>query len=259
MKSLSLKFVLGLGLILIIFSYCLFIFTDNPKQLLWGEPDYFSLGQYYFNHGDKADGTYDIEKARYYYEEAIKEDPQGNKLQWHQLGRIDFLEGKFDEALEKFTKQQEYFGDTLPNTYYMLGLTYGYRARYEENEADWQLAEKNFETYLEFDPQSPWARTDLAWILFSQGKYEDMAEILEIGLTYQPNNPWLLNMYGLALLNTGDKEKARRYFLWAEAEAENLTVEEWGKSYPGNDPRVWAQGLNEFKDIIAKNLVLTNS
>ena len=221
------------------------------------EDDHFAWGQYYFNHGDRADGTYDLLQARTYYEQAIAVDPFGNELAWHQLGRIDFLEGKFDNAIITFHRQIEHFGDTIPNVYYMLGLTYGYMARDTGDVIAWEKAEAHFIKYLEYDPTSPWARVDLSWVLFAQGKYAEMLPILEIAIEDSPDNPWVLNMYGLALLNTEQKETAHEYFLLARDGAKKLSVEEWGKSYPGNDPGIWGRGLGEFRSIIERNIELT--
>ena len=232
--------------------------TDFVTEIRFGFND-FALGQYYFNHGDAADGTYDIKKARYYFERAAAKDPNQHILLWHQQGRIDFLEGNFNDAIKDFNRQIELYGDALPNVHYMMALTYGYQARTYGITASWDKAEDHFRTYLEYDPLSPWARVDLAWIHFAQGEYEDMIELLEVGATYEPDNAWILNMLGLAYLNTGDGEKARQYFRWAETEANKLTTEEWGKSYPGNDPAIWGLGLEEFRTIIADNIVLTEN
>lgn len=231
---------------------------EKPASEQPDTEDPFVLGQYYFNHGDKADGTYDLVKARQYFNQAVTEDPKSHLLAWHQLGRIDFLEGKFEAALFNFHKQIEHFSDQLPNVYYMLALTYGYQARMEEIDSAWGKAESNFRKYLTYDPQSPWARVDLAWVLFAQGKYQEMKDPLEVGLLHHPDNPWLLNMYGLALLNTGEIAKAKQYFNWALSEADQLTEAEWGKSYPGNDPAIWGRGLEEFRGIIRSNIELTN-
>lgn len=217
----------------------------------------FLLGQYYFNHGPDADGTYDIKLARHYYEEALLDNPIGDNWAWYQLGRIDFLEGNFDAAIYKFNKQIEHFEDQQPSVYYMLGLTHGYRARREGREEDWPLAADYFSRYLEHDADSPWARVDMAWVYFSQGRFEEMKPILEAGLATHGDNPWLLNMYGLALLNTGHKEEAERSFSAALEGAEKLTAEEWGLSYPGNDPSAWSEGLEEFRAAIEANLDLT--
>jgi tetratricopeptide (TPR) repeat protein len=221
------------------------------------ELNYFQKGQYYFNHDDDPAPPYDLKKAREYFDLAALENPKDNALLWYQLGRIDFLEGKFNSALYKFEKQLEYFGDQVPNVYYMIGLTYGYKARSLGEESDWEKAAEGFKKYLEFDPESPWARTDLSWVYFAQGKYELMIPVLEEGLTYTPYNPWLLNMYGLALLNTDKNEAAKKQFILAKEHASLLTPEIWGRSYPGNNPKDWAQGLTEFQEAINKNIELT--
>lgn len=259
--------VLCIGLcVFTIFGYYLFVqksidlrsneVTDEtPVEIQDKTP--FEKGQYYFNSDDKEGGVYDIVKAQKYYEEEITQNPRGNKLVWYQLGRIDFLNGDFDEALQKFATQVEYFGEEVPNVYYMIGLTYGYKARLTNEPEDWKQAEDNFIKAVEFFNKAPWPYVDLAWIYFSQGKFQEMKPVLEKGLSVDSNNPWLLNMYGLALFNTGDTELAYEYFVFAEEMAEKLTVEEWGKSYPGNNPEIWGKGLLEFKTMIAKNKALT--
>lgn len=230
---------------------------SEPKYIPPETDNLFVLGEYYFNHGPHADGTYDLKLARHYYEEALKDNPLGKNWAWYQLGRIDFLEGKFDAAIYKFNKQVEYFEDQQPSVYYMLGLTYGYRARREGREDDWSRAGDYFLLYLEYDHDSPWARVDMAWTYFAQGRFEEMKPILEAGLVTHGNNPWLLNMYGLALLNTGNKVAAEANFSTALVEADKLTPEDWGRSYPGNDPSAWSDGLKEFRAAIKANLELT--
>lgn len=216
----------------------------------------FDIGQYYFNQKGNPTGPYDLKKAQHYYEKAIGEDPKGNNALWYQSGRIDFINGNFDRALQKFNRQVEYFGDQVPNVYYMLGLTYGYKARISNDPNDWAMAEKNFDTSLEYFYDAPWTYVDLSWLYFSQGKFQEMKPLLEKGLSYHSNNPWLLNMYGLALLNTGDKAMSKEYFSFAIELTNKMSVEQWGKSYPGNDPRRWNEGLSEFKGMLNKNLAL---
>ena len=139
----------------------------------------------------------------------------------------------------------------------MLGLTYGYRAKEGGNEDDWNESEASFRKYLEFNPTSPWARTDLSWVLFSEGKYEEMKPVLEEGLVHHPKHPWLLNMYGLALLNTGEHERAHAYFMDAYTYLRAYSAEDWGSAYPGNDPRIWGEGLDEMKKAVKHNLEIT--
>lgn len=215
----------------------------------------FLLGDYYFNHGPYADGTYDLAAARAHYEAALAAQPTGDSAAWYQLGRIDFLEGKFTDALHKFDLQLAYFGDEqFPNVYYMRGLSYAYRAKYEGNTDDWGRAEGEFQQYLAHDPKSPWAATDLSWVYFMQGKYDEMKTLLAKAETDHPDNPWILNMYGLALLNTGERALAHDVLLRAKNAADALTIDDWSRSYPGNDPAVWGQGLAEFRSTIAANI-----
>lgn len=220
---------------------------------------YFDIGQYYFNQDDDPDGPYDLVLARQYFSEVAQLDPKINEQFWYQFGRLEFIEGHLDEALAKFERQIEYFGEKQPNVLYMKGLTYGYKARQTNDPKDWKEAELAFINFLPHAPASPWTRTDLAWVYFSQGKYEEMKPILEEGLTFRPNNPWLLNMYGLALMNTDDPEGALKAFINARAAADVLTEADWGKAYPGNHPDLWGDGLSEFRSIIAKNIETVSS
>lgn len=217
----------------------------------------FQLGQYYFNHDDDPAGPYDIKKAQQYYEEAVALDPSVHEHAWYQLGRTYFIEGAFDTALERFDSQMEFFGSTVPNVYYMIGLTYGYKARSSDNPDDWKKGEEAFKTFIFVAPRAPWSRVDLSWLYFAQGKFHEMKPLLVEGLEYQPDNAWLLNMYGLALLNTGERQQAHTYFLAAQKNAEKVTVEDWGNAYPGNNPDSWEQGLSEFQGAIEKNIAIT--
>lgn len=200
---------------------------------------------------------YNLSCARLAYEHAISLNPTGSAFAWHQLGRTHFLSGNYESAIEKFEMQQKYFGDTLPNVHYMLGLTYGYRARKTNNAEDWVRAEEAFKTYVALDTRSPWARTDLAWVYFAQGKFEEMKEPVEQGLIENPTHPWLLNMYGLALMNTDDTEGAHAYFKAALTSARTLTPVDWGRAYPGNDPSTWDKALRDMVALIEKNMQLT--
>lgn len=242
------------GVVTVLFIF----FLQNPDYLT--RPNglsNFELGQYYFNHDEDPAGPYDLEKARFYYEKAIVEDSLQNDLLWYQLGRIDFLEGKFDNALEKFDTQLEYFPGPSQNVYYMIALTHGYKARREGVEVSWVMAEETFKKVMNGSPDSPWPRVDLAWVYFSQGKYEEMLPVLEVGLERNSGNPWLLNMYGLAVMNTTtDKQSALNYFKQAKVEAAKLSPEDWGRTYPGNDKSNWEAGLKEFRETIDKNIAL---
>jgi tetratricopeptide (TPR) repeat protein len=226
---------------------------DEPAELVGKSA--FLKGQYYFNHDEDPAPPYDTELAKRFYLQAIEAEPQ-NELARYQLGRIYFIEGNFDEAIMTFNIQKELFPYEVPNVDYMLGLTYGFRARSGEYPDDWEQAEDAFIRFIEQAPTSPYPRVDLAWVYFSQGKFEEMLEPLRVGLTHTPENAWLLNMYGLALLNTGNTDEALATFYKAREVAAKLTVEDWSRTYPGNDPELWGKGLEEFRRLIEKNIAL---
>lgn len=248
--------VIGVALLcLLVGGY--FFSTATPSGPLTSE-ELFEKGQYYFNHGDAADGSYDLVKAADYYRQALETAP--HPLAWYQLGRIDFLEGRNDEAIAKFQTQLELYGGLVPKAYYMLGLTYAFKAMRQEDNDSWQDAEENFLQYIVFVDHAPWPAVDLAWVYFMQGKYADMEPLLKKTLELHPENPWVLNMYGLALLNSEQhKGDASTYFLRARTEAVKLTANDWGDVYPGNNPHYWQQGRDEFITTIDKNILVANS
>ena len=103
--------------------------NDAGAQTHSFPPDtsYFERGQYYFNVQGEADGPYDLERARYYYQKALQAGEEEPTL-WYQLGRIDFVEGDYISTIDRFETQIELYGDTVPNVYYGLGLVYGFKA-----------------------------------------------------------------------------------------------------------------------------------
>jgi len=224
-------------------------FHRFPKTVLFISKDAslaVEIGDYYFN--ADGDGVYDLEKAQVYFKKALDLDPRV-PLAWYQLARIDFLNGDFGDALFKMNKHISVHGDSLPNVYYMRGLIYGYDNQLE-------VAEKNFLKYLSYDKFSWAAYTDLAWVYFRQGKYEETKKIAERGLEKNAGNPWLLNMYGVALLNLGDKKSAYATLEQALSRAKKIQLIDWARAYPGNDPRVAEEGIKAMLEAIEYNLTL---
>ncbi len=224
-------------------------------QSVNSSPAATAIGNSYFG----GDRRYNRDCARIAYMRATEIDPKGDRYTWYQLGRVNFLDGNFDQALQNLTTQLRYFNEDVPNVHYMLGLTYGYRAREGGGESDWKKTEEHFQRFITIDPRAPWPRVDLAWAYFAQGKYETMIPIVVEGLQFSPTNPWLLNMYGLALLNTGKEKEAYVQFKKAGGNLQTLTPEDWGRSYPGNDPADWEHGLSEMRRLIEVNLELAST
>lgn len=219
-----------------------------PRAAFFLNPDVslaMAIGNYYFN-----GGAYDLGQAARAYKKALATDPNV-RLAHYQLARIHFLQSDFFQALSEINKELELHPE-LPNIYYVRGLIQGYARNFSEAEAD----------FLEFIKrhERPWAAyNDLAWIYFQQGRFFDVKEAALRGLQIEPRSPWLLTSLGVALLNLNEKQEARKVLLAALGEAERLTPEEWGRAYPGNDPRIYAQGLEAMRGAIRKNLELVSN
>ena len=202
------------------------------------------IGKYYFN-----GGTYDLGKAKKAFEKAKDIDPKliGPRFQ---LGRIEFIKGNLVSAL-MFANEELLLHPEFDRVYYLRGLIHGYAGSLSQ-------AAEDFQEFLKTHPKSWAAHNDLAWIYFRQGEFKKVAEIAKKGLDLNPENPWLLITYGTALLNLDKKDEAKRILTQALAEAEKLTPEGWGKAYPGNNPVIYAKGLDEMKKVIKRNIELAH-
>ena len=61
-------------------------------------------------------------------------------------------------------------------------------------------------------------------------------------------------MHGLALLNLGDKTNAKKEFEKALNIVKKMVPEDWGGSYPGNNPNIYKEGLIRMQNTIEENL-----
>lgn len=171
---------------------------------------------------------------------------------WHQRARIAFIDGDFDSAKRMINEQIRLHGDSFMASYYIRGLVYGFNKEYAP-------AEKDFEHFLTWDPNNWAANNDLAWLYFSQGKFDAADLQASKGLLHNSGNPWLLMMRGMARFNLGRREEALTDLSEAREAAKVLVEDDWRKAYPGNDPRAAALGLAELHATIDKNIVLIQS
>lgn len=207
------------------------------------------IGNYYFN--VYRDGAYDLNKAKKYFYKALEIDPKTPDA-WHQLARIDFLRGDFQNALEKINKQIEIHGDSFMASFYIRGLISGFAGSYDQAESD-------FKKFIDWDPKNWAAYNDLAWIYFKKGDYKNTETTARKGLLLDYKNPWLLTALGVSLLNQNQKEEAQKTFIQAKINANLLTEEDWHKAYPGNDPKSAKNGLESMKEKIEFNLDLAGN
>jgi len=208
------------------------------------------IGSYHFN-GVIGGGEYNPDIALKAYRKAVSINP---KILWghYQLARIYFVKGDFDLALEEINKELEANPENL-RSLYVRGLIYGYRNQF----GDLELAENDFRRFTSWAP-SEWAGyNDLAWILSKEGKYKEAEK--ELGRAFENvsegrKNPWLVTALGVAELNLKKYSRAVDSFKTAKELAEKLTIEEWRRSYPGNNPATSSEGLSAFLQAIDENL-----
>lgn len=204
---------------------------------------FFMIGNSYFGEGR----VYNVQKAKGYFLKTIQLDNTFPSVHY-QLARVYFIEGNFTPALIEINQEMSLYPD-FKGSYYVRGLIYGYMQSFD-------LAAADFNEFLLFKPESWAAHNDLAWVYFQMGAYDKALATVEEGLTVSPRNMWLLNSRGVALLNLGRKEEAKKSLEAALAIVNMTTPEQWGRSYPGNNPSIYGQGLEAMRVSIQKNLTL---
>lgn len=165
----------------------------------------------------------------------------------YQLSRTYFIKGELSLALSEIKKEIELYPQNT-RAYYILGLTYGYMNEEEK-------AIEAFSKFIEVNPMSWAARNDKAWLQFRIGDIDGALSTIE-PVSHDTNNPWVQNTYGTLLMNKDRYAEAREAFIYAKTAIEKTTEEEWGRAYPGNDPRIYGVGLNAMKLSIENNLKL---
>ena len=200
-------------------------------------------GNYYFN-----GGAYDLEKAGRAFQRAVRIEP-GILWGHYQLARIYFVKGDSAKAIEEINLELKYNPENL-RSLYVRGLIYGFGKNFTE-------AEEDFRRFTLWAPKEWAGYNDLAWILVSRGKYEETKNVLTSALAKVPraeSNPWLLNSLGVAQLNLKENKEARISFEKAKQLLGVMTLEEWRRAYPGNDPMVAEGGLRAFLEAVEENL-----
>lgn len=184
---------------------------------------------------------------------------------WFLLGRVQFVQNNLQDSVISYTKAKD-LNPENEQIYYGLGLDYGYMGPLY-----YDLAAENFQMYLDIidqklkdgrysaPPSGHWAGyNDLAWVYFLQGNYGKCESTARLGLS-KYTNPWLLNMLGACLLNQERKEEAKKYFLQAQQYASNMTSEQFGEAYTGDNKEWHAKGFANMKKVIEENIEKANN
>ena len=169
--------------------------------------------------------------------------------------RIEFIQSNFDAALADLDAELALYPENK-RTLYMRGLTYAYRGF----PGDLVLAEQDFRDFVAWTPREWAGYNDLAFVLAKEKKYADAAEVLKEGITKADGgeeNPWLWTALGVIQLNLDKPAEAVDSFIKAQTFSESLTLTDWQRAYPGNNPspRFIESGVVAMKVGIAKNLI----
>ncbi|MEI6864365.1 MAG: hypothetical protein WCK46_03345 [Candidatus Adlerbacteria bacterium] len=228
-----------------------FLYTGKGWLLVTGKERvadfYFNRGLYYF-----GGGAYNLRTAQSSFEQALAHAGGRYPFAHYQLSRVYFIQSDFASALFEADAELATYPDHF-RTHYIKGLTYGYRKQYIQ-------AAEEFKLFIAGEPTPTWAGyNDLAWIYFAEGDYQAASDITKKGMVRWPGSPWLQNSYAVAQLNLGNYAAAQTYLESAQKLFEAMTPAQWGAAYSGNDPSVYASGLEQTRATIAQNLILVHS
>ena len=164
----------------------------------------------------------------------------------YQLSRTYFIQGQFQSALAETEQELTKYPDNY-QTYYIIGLTYAYMSMETE-------AIAAFSKFIEVYPENTAARNDKAWLQFRIGDLEGALATIEP--VSHVATPWVQNTYGVLLMNAGRYEEAAVALDQAALLVSGMVPADWGSGYPGNDPRIYTQGLASFAESITANQAL---
>lgn len=191
----------------------------------------------------------------------ILEKLPGNKKSHYTyflLGRIYFVENELEKSIENYNKSIA-LNPAHKESYYGLGLSFGFLSP-----VFYKDAQNNFEKYIELEEEEfeqtgkrgygVWAGyNDLAWIHFLQGDFAKAEHVSKKALTFSPDNPWLLNMLAISLIEQGKCPEAYPLIQKAKNLAEKMSAEEFGEAYTGDNKNWWPKGLAQMKQTIREN------
>ena len=198
------------------------------------------VASYYF-----GGGTYDFSKAQEQYEHLYGIGDRDKEV-LYQLGRIRFTDHDFAGSVSVLNESLLLYPEAL-RVHYVRGLSYLYSGQF-------QKAQEAFALFAKAYPDEWAGYNDLAWAHTKEGEYLEALDVAKGGLNKFPENMWLHNSAGVAEWNLGNLEVAEEHFVTAKRLVDEMSVAEWGKAYPGNDPSSHAHTLSTMKRVVEENL-----
>jgi tetratricopeptide (TPR) repeat protein len=194
----------------------------------------------------RENGNY--KQALFHFRQALQKDPNLAEVNL-EIGRLYFIDPNLvslDEAIYRFTKEIEI--SNHPYAYHERGILFGYLKKWKEAEADFRKEISLWDNWAGY--------LDLAWILFSQNRLNEAEELMKIVDQKMPNSVWSLNGLGIIHLNQGKYDLAINELEMAFEKAKDLSYNDYIMAYPGNDPKLAFENIENIKIGIAFNLAL---
>lgn len=206
---------------------------------------YYIIGNRAFGGEIMNQKVYNLDIAEFFL---IKANEKKNPELWtnYQLSRINFIRGNLIQAIYFANEELRLYPNNC-RTHYIRGLAYGYAEDLDNAISDFEIFNKCF-------PNSWAGHNDLAWFWFKKGDTKKVIQIIEKVKDFNMGSAWVQNTYGVALMNEGRYNEAEKALLSAKQNSANMTEEDWGKSYPGNNPLIYKKGLTKLRESIDSNL-----
>jgi hypothetical protein len=116
-----------------------------------------------------------------------------------------------------------------------------------------------FDKFLEKKPESWAARNDKAWLQFRTGDIDGAIATIEPVVEVAKYTVWVQNTYCALLINKKRYVEAKDVCERAKWLAEGLTEKDWGRAYPGNDPRIYSTGISGMQSSVYQNIQLLDT
>lgn len=209
----------------------------------------FRLGNIFFG---EVKMLYNVKIAQFLYKHSVNPlfSQDAPRFSHYQLSRTYFIQGDLWKSLDEAQKELEIYPDNT-RTYYILGLTYGYMNQE-------QKAIEMFSKFIEYKPTSWAARNDKAWLQFRIGDIDGAIETLKPIISTQQYNVWVQNTYCALMINKKMFEEAKNACENARGMISIMSEDSWGIAYPGNDPRIYGDGLKAMRISIDSNIKIIN-
>lgn len=227
-----------------------FVITTTSLFCIFLSPTLsYKLGNIFFGNVPKL---YNVNLAQFLYKRSISPlfSQTVPRYAHHQLSRTYFIQGNLWGALDEAQEELKLYPDST-STYYILGLTYGYMNRnYEAIDA--------FSVYINNFPGAWAPRNDKAWLQFRIGDVDGAIETMKPVVENFKYTVWVQNTYCALLISKKDYSNAKIACERARKSINTMNENDWGRAYPGNDPRIYITGLQAMKLSIDNNLAIIN-